>query len=220
MLTQEDKTFLAKKGISEEKLNAQLECFKTGFPWLKLAGAASPGNGITIPSEAEKKDYLAAWDAYLDGTGKVLKFVPASGAASRMFKNLFEFLDNEEKTDFIQKFEDNLDKFAFIDDLKAAISKNGGDGSVKTAIATLLGEEGLSASGWTIQQNAVWNSDTKLLRPLWVFQHLDESIGVTTMESDARLVKDIKRAHKTASQRCREVDSLTFSTRESVRLSV
>ena len=144
MLTQEDKTFLAKKGISEEKLNAQLECFKTGFPWLKLAGAASPGNGITIPTEAEKKDYLSAWDAYLDGSGKVLKFVPASGAASRMFKNLFEFLDNEEKTEFIQKFEANLDKFAFIDDLKAAINKNGGDGSVKTAIATLLGEEGLS----------------------------------------------------------------------------
>ena len=67
MLTQEDKTFLEKKGISEEKLNAQLECFKTGFPWLKLAGAASPGNGITIPTEAEKKDYLSAWDAYLDG---------------------------------------------------------------------------------------------------------------------------------------------------------
>ena len=123
MLTQEDKDFLAKKGISEEKLNAQLNCFKTGFPWLKLAGAASPGNGITIPSEAEKKDYLAAWDAYLDGSGKVLKFVPASGAASRMFKNLFEFLDNGEKTEFIQKFEANLDKFAFIDDLKANLGK-------------------------------------------------------------------------------------------------
>ena len=61
-----------------------------------------------------------------------------------MFKNLFEFLDNGEKTEFIQKFEANIDKFAFIDDLKAAISKNGGDGSVKTAIATLLGDEGLS----------------------------------------------------------------------------
>ncbi len=144
MLTQEDKAFLEKKGISEEKLNAQLNCFKTGFPWLKLAGAASPGNGITIPSETEKKDYLSAWDAYLEGSGKVLKFVPASGAASRMFKNLFEYLDNEKKTDFIQKFEENIDKFAFIDDLKAAISKNGGDSSVKTAIATLLGEEGLS----------------------------------------------------------------------------
>ncbi|MBQ0047266.1 MAG: DUF4301 family protein [Prevotellaceae bacterium] len=144
MLTQEDKEFLAKKGISEEKLNSQLNSFKTGFPWLKLAGAASPEKGITIPSEEEKKEYLAAWDAYLDGTGKVLKFVPASGAASRMFKNLFEYLDNEEKTDFIKKFEDNLDKFAFAEELKAIVAKNGGDASVKTAIATLLGEEGMS----------------------------------------------------------------------------
>lgn len=144
MLTQEDKDFLAKKGISEEKLNAQLECFKTGFPWLRLAGAASPGNGITVPSEEEKKQYLSAWDAYLNGKGKVLKFVPASGAASRMFKNLFEYLDTEEKTDFIKKFEDNLSKFAFIDDLRAAMAKNGGDDSTKTAIATLLNEEGLS----------------------------------------------------------------------------
>ena len=144
MLTQEDKDFLAKKGISEEKLNAQLECFKTGFPWLRLAGAASPGNGITVASPEEKKAYLAAWESYLAGSGKVLKFVPASGAASRMFKNLFEYLDTEEKTDFIKKFEDNLDKFAFIGDLKEAIAKNGGDDSTKTAIATLLGEEGLS----------------------------------------------------------------------------
>ncbi len=144
MLTQEDKEFLEEKGISEEKLNAQLECFKTGFPWLKLAGAALPDCGITIPSEVEKQDYLAAWDAYLDGSGKVLKFVPASGAASRMFKNLFEFLDNGEKTEFIQKYENHLAQFAFFDDLKAAINKNGGDEDLQTAVATLLGEEGLA----------------------------------------------------------------------------
>lgn len=144
MLTQDDKAFLSKKGISEEKLQAQLECFKTGFPWLKLAGAASPEKGIMVPSDDEKNAYLKAWDEYLSGTGKVLKFVPASGAASRMFKNLFEYLDNNEKTEFIQKFEDNLDHFAFIGDLKDAIAKNGGDDSVRTAIATLLGEDGLS----------------------------------------------------------------------------
>ena len=144
MLTQEDKDFLAKKGISEEKLNAQLDCFKTGFLWLKLAGAVSADNGITIPADTEKKEYLAAWDEYLNGSRKVLKFVPASGAASRMFKNLFEFLDNEEKTDFINKFESNLSKFAFIDDLKEAIAKAGGDESLKAAIAALLGDEGLS----------------------------------------------------------------------------
>ena len=84
MLTQQDKDFLAKKGISEEKLNAQLNSFKTGFPFLKLAGAASPGKGITVPTASEQNDYLAAWNEYLNGTGKVLKFVPASGAASRI----------------------------------------------------------------------------------------------------------------------------------------
>lgn len=144
MLTQEDKAYLAKKGITEDKLNAQLECFKTGFPWLKLAGAASPGKGIMTPDKEEKDTYLNAWTDYLNGDGKVLKFVPASGAASRMFKNLFEYLDNGEKTSFIQKFEDGIEHFAFIDDLKATIAKNGGDSSVKTAIATLLGDNGLS----------------------------------------------------------------------------
>lgn len=144
MLTQEDKAYLAKKGITEDKLNAQLECFKTGFPWLKLAGAASPGKGIMTPDKEEKDTYLNAWTDYLNGDDKVLKFVPASGAASRMFKNLFEYLDNGEKTSFIQKFEDGIEHFAFIDDLKAAIAKNGGDSSVKTAIATLLGDNGLS----------------------------------------------------------------------------
>ena len=144
MLTQEDKAYLAKKGITEDKLNAQLECFKTGFPWLKLAGAASPGKGIMTPDKEEKDAYLNAWTDYLNGDGKVLKFVPASGAASRMFKNLFEYLDNGEKTSFIQKFEDGIEHFAFIDDLKAAIAKNEGDSSVKTAIATLLGDNGLS----------------------------------------------------------------------------
>ena len=144
MITQEDRDFLNSKGISEEKLSAQLECFRTGFPWLKLAETASPENGITVPSEDEKKAYREAWDAYLEGDGKVQKFVPASGAASRMFKNLFEYLDNEEKTDFIKTFEDSLGKFAFIDDLKVAIARNGGDCTVKTAIAALLGENGLA----------------------------------------------------------------------------
>lgn len=144
MLTQEDKAFLLQKGITEDRLQTQLECFKTGFPWLKLAGAASPGKGIMVPEKDEKEAYLNAWEKYLNGTGKVLKFVPASGAASRMFKNLFEYLDNGEKTDFIKKFEDNLSHFAFYGDLQAAIEKNGGDSSVKTAIATLLGEDGLS----------------------------------------------------------------------------
>ena len=155
MLTQEDKEFLAQKGISEEKLNAQLENFKTGFPFLKLAGAAAPGKGITIATETEKQDYLAAWNAYLEGDGKVLKFVPASGAASRMFKDLFEFLDGDRDVPanpFIEKFFANIHDFAFYAELDAALIDREGksidtlisEKKYKTIVDYLLNKQGLS----------------------------------------------------------------------------
>ena len=155
MLTQQDKDFLAKKGISEEKLNAQLNNFKTGFPFLKLAGAASPEKGITIPSAEEKKAYLAAWDQYLQGNGKVLKFVPASGAASRMFKDLFEFLDGDSNIPnnaFIEKFFANIKKFAFYKELDAVLLEGEkksvdqliAEGNYKIIVDYLLGNKGLS----------------------------------------------------------------------------
>ena len=84
MLTAEDKALLEKKGISEEKIAEQLACFEKGFPFLKLDGAASIERGILAPAEEEMKAYLAAWDAYMEGEKKIVKFVPASGAASRM----------------------------------------------------------------------------------------------------------------------------------------
>ena len=83
MLTHEDKELLAKKGISEEKIAEQLACFEKGFPFLKLSAAASVENGgIMRADEKECEQYLAAWDAYKAGDKKIVKFVPASGAAS------------------------------------------------------------------------------------------------------------------------------------------
>ena len=156
MLSPQDLEVLKKKGISEEQLNSQLESFKTGFPFLKLAGAASPKHGITIPTEREKNSYLKAWERYLGGEGTVLKFVPASGAASRMFKNLFEFLDGASDTpdnDFIKKFFDEIHKFAFFDELDAACVKNEGkgvdalvaDGCFKAVVDNLLNGKGLNS---------------------------------------------------------------------------
>lgn len=66
-----------------------------GFPFLKLDAAASIEKGILAPDAEEQKAYLAAWDAYKNTDKTIVKFVPASGAASRMFKNLFEFLSAE-----------------------------------------------------------------------------------------------------------------------------
>ena len=102
MLTPEDKDLLVKKGISEQQIAEQLACFEKGFPFLKLDAAASVEKGIMAPAENEMKNYLEAWDTYKEGEKTIVKFVPASGAASRMFKNLFEFLGadyNIPKTD-------------------------------------------------------------------------------------------------------------------------
>ena len=117
MWTQSDLEQLAQRGISVEKANQQMESFKTGFPSLDIVSAASVKNGILAPKKAEQEEYIAAWENYLKGKHKVLKFVPASGAASRMFKNLFEYLDNGVETPFIKEFLSNIDKFAFGDQL-------------------------------------------------------------------------------------------------------
>ena len=155
MLTAEDKALLEKKGISEEKIAEQLACFEKGFPFLKLDGAASIEKGILAPAEEEMKAYLEAWDAYMQGEKNIVKFVPASGAASRMFKNMFEFLGAEydvPTTDFEKKFFDNVHKFAFFGDLNAACEKNNGkgidaliaEGNYKAVVANLLEAAGLN----------------------------------------------------------------------------
>lgn len=155
MLTQEDKALLAKKGISEEQIDAQLTCFKKGFPFLKLEAAASIGHGIVAPNECEQKEYVKAWEAYRQEGHVVMKFVPASGAASRMFKNLFEFLGadyNEPQTDFEKNFFYQIEKFAFYQDLdnacrnneRKSISELVAEKEYKTVIANLLESAGLN----------------------------------------------------------------------------
>ena len=93
MIRPEDKQQLEAKGITEEQLEAQLEKFRTGFPFLKILQAARPEFGITVLGEQEEKAAIERWHKYLADGGEVTKFVPASGAASRMFKALFEFVD-------------------------------------------------------------------------------------------------------------------------------
>lgn len=155
MITLEDKVLLEKKGISEAQIAEQLACFEKGFPFLKLDGAASIDKGILRPTNAELDSYLQAWDAYKQGEKTIVKFVPASGAASRMFKNMFEFLGAEYEiptTDFEKKFFANVHNFAFFNDLNAACEKNNSksidtlvaEGNYKAVVANLLENAGLN----------------------------------------------------------------------------
>ena len=156
MLTKQDLQQIERLGISEAVVNHQMEQQRNGFPYLKLQAAASIENGgIMAPDAEERNAYLASWERYQAEGRKVVKFVPASGAASRMFKDLFAFLDasyDEPTTAFEKEFFDNTRLFAFrkalcnackadtqcsVCDLKEA-------GKYKEVVAHLLGEEGLN----------------------------------------------------------------------------
>ena len=116
MITPQDKELLENKGISEERIAEQLACFEKGFPYLKLSAAASVEKGILAPDTDEQKKYLDAWEAYTQTDKVVVKFVPASGAASRMFKNLYEFLSasyDVPTCDFEKKFFSEITRFRF-----------------------------------------------------------------------------------------------------------
>lgn len=155
LLTNEDKELLQKKGISEARIEAQLKDFEQGFPYLKLRAAASIGNGIIAPKGEDAERYVRLWNDYKAEGHGIIKFVPASGAASRMFKNMFEFLDadyDEPTTEFEKTFFARIHDFAFFDALNDACFLNEGEGvdalieegEYKAVVANMLGEEGLN----------------------------------------------------------------------------
>ncbi len=112
---------LSAKGISRESVEAQLDRFRTGFPYLTIDSPASVGNGILPVDDEMTLACLDRWQHFLDDNGDVLKFVPASGAASRMFKALFAFVNGEEDTPAagspVAQLVERIKDFAFYDQL-------------------------------------------------------------------------------------------------------
>ena len=155
MLSQQDLKQIAQKGITEEQIKIQLEEFKTGFPFLKIEAAAGIGQGIIRLDEDARKSYVNDWNTYKKEGHKIVKFVPASGAASRMFKDMFAFLDapyDVPTTPFEKQYFDNIEKFAFYDALNAKCVENCGkdiktligENNYKAVVANMLKKEGLN----------------------------------------------------------------------------
>jgi len=139
MFTEKDLEQIKSKGISPETVEQQIERFKTGFPFIRLAAPAVPGNGLFSFDKKEAKELEAFFDENKEDY-EILKFVPASGAASRMFRKLFAFrkafsgtpeeIARLEKEDDLQSpgyFFKNLEKFAFYTVLSEALQKDGLD---------------------------------------------------------------------------------------------
>ena len=154
-MKEEDLKQLTDRGITPQQLQEQLDDFKHGFPFLKLQAAASIGNGIMAPDEVERKKYIREWEQYKAAGHHITKFVPASGAASRMFKNMFAFLHapyDAPTTDFEKTFFEGIKKFAFREALCDKCKANDGkniktmlqDGDYKAIVRNMLTPEGLN----------------------------------------------------------------------------
>ncbi|MDR1919279.1 MAG: DUF4301 family protein, partial [Tannerellaceae bacterium] len=155
MLTVSDLKLLESKEIPEKQIEEQLRCFAQGFPFPEIKASASVEKGIRIISKDEQLDFIKAWDEYLTKNKKIVKFVPASGAASRMFKDLYAFVAagyEEPSTAFEKKFFDKIERFAFYRALNTACIDQEGKplsqllakGQYKTIVSLLLESQGLN----------------------------------------------------------------------------
>jgi len=139
LFTDRDLTQIQQRGSQVADIETQISYFKQGFPFLTVKAAATIGEGIIQLDESALHDLVLAFDQE-SRKKKLLKFVPASGAASRMFKSLFAALEDGKRDTSVEQYITQIEKFAFYTSLKAA---QVGEGDMAT-IQALLGAEGLN----------------------------------------------------------------------------
>lgn len=118
MFTHDDLALMMARGMDPARVDEQLGNFRAGFPYLKIDRAAVAGDGIR-KLDAEKAAELAAMYGRSVCRLAVVKFVPASGAASRMFKELYEYVADGRSSATVERVLSGLEKFAFYEDLLA-----------------------------------------------------------------------------------------------------
>jgi hypothetical protein len=149
MFSQKDLQQIRSKGISIDEINQQIRHFQQGFPPADITMPATPGKGIMLLTEGDQQHYK---DVFLDNAPdfRIIRFIPASGAASRMFKTLYEAQEQlkgktlkeqqarvrEQKE--LRKFFKKLKKYPFYEDLGLPE-----DASPNRLLNQLLGGDGL-----------------------------------------------------------------------------
>ena len=129
--SREDIHQIMTRGQTPETVLSQIEIFKRGIPYTKLHRPCTVEDGITVLQQSDM-EALGTLYAQAVSAGRVTKFVPASGAATRMFQALMSYCEHTEAADSkneqdVWQFINNLPRFAFYDDLQAAIHHHGGE---------------------------------------------------------------------------------------------
>ena len=139
MFTQQDREQLQRKGVTPEIVEQQLAIFRRGIPYTRLDRPCVVEDGIKVLTASDIDHYIEEFHQAMTA-GRVTKFVPASGAASRMFKSLLAYWNHTQTTDHDQsidnvpeipeqkqfnQFIEQIELFAFYDDLKNELLKHG-----------------------------------------------------------------------------------------------
>jgi hypothetical protein len=153
LLNDRDRAQIDRMGISAGELERQVALFRSPPPGARLVRCCQVGDGVRVVGDEEQPLLLETW-AEASRAGRFTKFVPASGAASRMFKSLSAFLDgppgdadllaesgNADARDVVT-FRDNLDRFAF--SVPATRSTATGDDPARALVRAVLAADGLA----------------------------------------------------------------------------
>jgi len=111
-----DADFLKEHGITPEQASRQLDVISAGFQYLELECPATVDRGIAVATDKIQEEAIGIWHKFISSGGTVMKFTPASGAASRMFKNVHAFNNSDESKphdEFMKKFFSEIHDFAF-----------------------------------------------------------------------------------------------------------
>ncbi len=234
MFEAKDNRQIEQKGISKDAINKQISSFITGFPFMEICKPATIGDGILEVSDAQIDEFVATFD----GTKNIdlMKFVPASGAASRMFKALFEFASLPKSNSindknylsqfpFIQTFIYSIKSFAFYDDLQEKLQEKGKsiagcvqDGEYATIINALLGDAGLKYG--LLPKGLLkfhrYNSDVRT--PFE--EHIVEGINYCSSQNNVKLHYTVSSAHLSGFQELTSVLKYKYEAEKATLLYI
>lgn len=122
-LSDQDQSQLRALGIDPARAERQLALLRAGQSWPVLVRPCIPGDGILQFPEAQQQRFLAGFESAA-AAGRIRRFVPASGAASRMFKPLYAAVEDAADSP-LDHYLDSLDRFAFFPELCHALQEAG-----------------------------------------------------------------------------------------------
>jgi len=168
IFNEKDLQGIKERGADPEEILRQVELFVRGSSYANLLRPCRVNDGIKVLSDNEIKRLTSIF-AKAQAKGRAMKLVPASGAASRMFKELTSIhnrMDAIDKNYFCEwsrhdgdyrqflEFIENVKRFPFYDELKSIMSQNGVDiddvhsyAGQKALLDYVLGEKGLKLAG-------------------------------------------------------------------------